>query len=292
MSNSSSEETNRKIIRYYKHLTSSYQRYSVGTNNLHYGYWKGGNQEGVGTEYHREALERMNRVVAETAQIRSGDSVLDAGCGMGGSTAWLAKTLGCRVTGITLCEQHIPLAEYFVRENNVEHLCNFFCEDFCDTGFTSSSFDVFWALESSCYAVDKSKFIQEAVRLLKPRGRLVIADGFLKKENLFEQEKELINSWMRGWAVPNVLSSEQCSNHLEKNRFEEISFIDITENIMPTSKAMHKFAKVVYPVAFTLHSLGLWSKQAKEHWYAASKQFHLFSQGIACYGIISARKSI
>jgi ubiquinone/menaquinone biosynthesis C-methylase UbiE len=282
---------NIKIIEYYNNFTLPHKMYSLGTNNLHYGYWEEGHWEGVQRKDHRDALERMNAVMAKAAQITAEDTILDAGCGIGGSMAWLAGTFGCRVTGVTLCKQHIPLAERFVRKNDVDHLCQFFCKDFSDTGLDPASFDVVWVLESSCYAVDKRKLIEEAARLLKPGGRLVVADGFLQHVELSEAEQEMLDRWMLGWAVPNVLSGDQFGRYLEESGFEDISFVEITENILPTSLRMHQVAKVIYPVATWAHRLGVCSEHARNHWYSALNQFHFFADGISCYGIFSARKA-
>ena len=43
----------------------------------------------------------MNRVLADRAGIRPGQRVLDAGCGVGGSSLWLAEQRGAAVVGIT-----------------------------------------------------------------------------------------------------------------------------------------------------------------------------------------------
>ncbi|WP_446011228.1 SAM-dependent methyltransferase [Candidatus Electrothrix sp.] len=282
---------NKNIIEYYNNFTFPHQMYSLGTNNIHYGYWEDGHWEGVQRKDHRDALERMNAVMAKAARISVEDTVLDAGCGTGGSAVWLAKTMKCRVTGVTLCEQHIPLAERFARKNNVDHLCQFFCKDFSDTCLDPVSFDVVWVLESSCYALDKKKLLEEAARLLKPGGRLVVADGFLQQAELSEDEQEMLNRWMLGWAVPNVLNVDQFGRYLEESGFEDISFDEITENILPTSLRMHQVAKVVYPVAAWSHRLGVCSEQAKNHWYSTRDQFHFFADSISCYGIFLARKA-
>ncbi|MCI5124649.1 MAG: methyltransferase domain-containing protein, partial [Candidatus Electrothrix sp. AR5] len=200
-------------------------------------------------------------------------------------------TADCRVTGVTLCEQHIPLAERFARKNDVDHCCRFFCKDFADTGFAPESFDVVWVLESSCYAVDKQKFIEEAARLLKPGGRLVVADVFLHKTELSKDEQERLERSMRGWAIPNVLSGDQFGRCLHESGFEKISLVEITENIMPTSLRMHRIAKVIYPVALWAHRLRVCTEQARNHWYSALNQFHFFADGITCYGIFSVRKA-
>lgn len=281
---------NKKIIAYYNKFTLSHQMCSVGTNNIHYGYWESGYEEGVQRKDHRDALERMNAVLAEIAEITAQDTVLDAGCGIAGSAVWLAKTFDCRVTGVTLCEQHIPLAQRFARKHAVDHCCHFFCKDFVDTGFAAASFDVVWVLESSCYAVDKRKFVEEAARLLKPGGRLVVADVFLQQTELSEEEQERMDRSMRGWAIPNVLSGDQFGSYLHESGFEEISLVEITENILPTSLRMHQIAKVVYPIALWTNRLHVCTEQARNHWYSALNQYDFFADGIACYGIFSARK--
>lgn len=291
MTESNDDLIKKDIIAYYKHLAFSYQIYSAGTHNIHYGYWENGQQEELRRKEHRDALERMNAVLANIAQIRAEDIVFDAGCGMGGSAVWLAKTFACRVTGVALCEHHIAHAQDFARKNNVDRLCSFFAKDFLATGFDAASFDLVWALESCCYTPDKRSFLEEAARLLKPGGRLIVADGFLHKTELSEQEQEMLNRWMRGWAVPNVLSGQEFGRYLEESGFEDIGFTEITENILPTSLRMHQIAKVIYPFSLWANRLGICSEQSTNHWYSALNQFRFFTDDLACYGIFSARKA-
>lgn len=92
-----------KIVQYYKDTENAYKD-SWDLNNslaIHYGYW----DEQVKT--FSQSLIRMNEVMVETAGIKSSDIVLDAGCGVGGSSIFLAAKLGCKVSGITLSLIHI-----------------------------------------------------------------------------------------------------------------------------------------------------------------------------------------
>ncbi len=45
--------------------------------------------------------------MAEKAKIQASSQVLDLGCGNGTTATWLAKTIGCRVTGIDLSDVRI-----------------------------------------------------------------------------------------------------------------------------------------------------------------------------------------
>ena len=48
--------------------------------------------------------------------------------------------------------------------------------DYTATGLDESSFDVAWAQESACHAPDKKAFTSEMARVLRPGGRIVMAE--------------------------------------------------------------------------------------------------------------------
>src|SRR5687768_12088387 len=99
-------EYHEKIVQYYDESEDAYKD-SWDLNNslaIHYGYWDDK------VKSFSQSLIRMSEVMMETARIKSSDRVLDAGCGVGGSSIFLASTAGCRVTGITLSERQAELA--------------------------------------------------------------------------------------------------------------------------------------------------------------------------------------
>ena len=185
-------EYHQRIIDYYRDSENAYKDSWDLHNSLaiHYGYW----DDKVKT--FRQSLLRMNEVMMKAAEINSSDKVLDAGCGVGGSSIFIASVLGCKVTGITLSERQVQQAIQNGIKKGVAPLTDFKVMDYCATEFPDESFDVVWGCESICYADDKEKFIKEAFRLLKPGGRLVIADGFVTE---FENNNDPINSPMVGW---------------------------------------------------------------------------------------------
>ena len=111
----------KNIIDYYNATEHSYKDAWDLNNSLaiHYGYW----DEKVKT--FPESLLRMNEVMMEAAGIKSTDHVLDAGCGVGGSSIFMAKNTGCTVTGITLSEKQIQQARVNTVNNRARMRCPF-----------------------------------------------------------------------------------------------------------------------------------------------------------------------
>ncbi|HEY6064002.1 MAG TPA: methyltransferase domain-containing protein, partial [Chitinophagaceae bacterium] len=203
----------KKIIEYYKDTENAYKD-SWDLNNslaIHYGYWDDK------VRSFPQSLLRMNEVMMEAAAIKRTDKVLDAGCGVGGSSIFLATALGCPVTGITLCEKQEQQATANAKQKGVEKLVGFRVMDYCDTDFPDASFDVVWGCESICYADDKHRFVKEAYRLLKPGGRLVVADGFVTMSEY--NDRLVIRKWLAGWQVKSLESPSRFNNLLSLEGF-------------------------------------------------------------------------
>lgn len=203
------------------------------SKSLHYGYWD------ASTRNLHEALLNSNRVLAARAQITANDVVLDAGCGVGGSTVWLAKNIGCKTTGITLSEKQAARATEHAAAQGVSGLVTFDVKDYTSTGFEGNSFSVVWAMETVCHAQEKADFLREAERLLRPGGRLIVAD-FFKKEGLHGKDAQQMRDWANGWAVPDYATWEEFAQKLEDAGFRNIQVHDATLAVMPSIRRLYR----------------------------------------------------
>lgn len=241
---------NQKIVQYYDTCEKHYRHWWDLDRSLamHAGFWD------ETTRSLHEALLKENDVLAKIARITPQDHVLDAGCGVGGSSIFLAEKIGCRVTGITLSEKQVETATHKAAERHLTQPPTFLVRDYTNSGFPDASFDVVWAIESVCHAEDKRLFLKEAWRVLKPGGRLILADGFNVRNSYSTEEKELLNKTVNGWAVDSMESIPNFDRYLHEQGFKKIVSQDATHYVMPSSKRLFFYS---FP-AIAFSKLGEW----------------------------------
>lgn len=230
----------------------------------------------------------MNRALAGRIGVRSGQRILDAGCGVGGSSIWLAQTYDVEVVGITPVAGQIDRARRYAQEQGVADRVSFEPQDYTRTAFPAESFDVVWAMESVCHAPDKRLFVAEARRLLRPGGRLGMVEYLRTARPLPADGERLLHSWLSGWAIPDVATASEFHEWLGAANFGDVEIEHIGAHVQPSLRRLHHMAKALWPVAWTLRQVGLRSATAQGNIRGARDQYRALRRDLWHEAILTA----
>lgn len=277
--------TNRDIADYYNQTLNHYQKWWKLNRALavHYGYWDSGTKNIV------HALKNTNKMLQEIAGVKKEDKVLDAGCGVGGSAFYLAKTCEAKVTGITLSEKQLEYANRKRDELNLQKLVDFKLEDYTATSFENNTFDLVWAIESITSSPEKRAFAKESFRLLKPGGKLIVADYFRTQDAQPDKDK-LLEKWQNCWGLADIMTLEDYFMPFKNEGLFPVDKKDITRNIYHSSALMYRYYLLGLLPSVIYNSLHNTSRFARTHYKSGKYQYKALKRGLWEYWIILFQK--
>lgn len=127
-------------------------------------------------ELHRMETAQAQLLLDHLAPVSSGDRILDAGSGRGGSSFMAEQRFGCQVDGVSISEKQVGFANAQALERGVADRVRFHFRNMLDTGFASASRKAVWTNETTMY-VDLFELFGEFSRILQPGGRYVCITG-------------------------------------------------------------------------------------------------------------------
>jgi len=244
--------------------------------HLHHGYYQ------TGKESKEEAADNLIKYLVGLAGIRGGERVLDVGCGIGGTSIWLAEKLDCKVTGITISPIQIEMATQAAMR--LKNKPTFLLEDANNLSITGS-FDIVWAVEVISHLSNRGEFFRRMSRLLVPGGRFCEA-AWLKAEGLsVRDEHKYIGPIEEGMLVSLPTVSEY-KEHMADNNLRLVHYEDISDKVAKTWDICLDIAK----------DRTLWrlASQHSKEFIAFLKSFKAmrngFRTGTFKYGLLVAEK--
>jgi SAM-dependent methyltransferase len=233
-----------------------------------------------------EAHLKTNARLAELLDLRPGMHALDAGCGVGGTSIWLAKNRGVRVTGLTLDPRQAALATRFAEEHGVSGLVTFHVMDYAATTFDPGTFDAVFNVESLCHCMDATAYFAHARSLLRDGGRYGCIE-FFRGASADPRIAEV----MEGWAMPRWETLPNVVGSLHASGFHEVETIDLQAGVRKSAEQMIAMAKNSLLTFRLGRAIGDAPAPAYEaHVRAGLAASELMLEGVVPYAALTARR--
>jgi cyclopropane fatty-acyl-phospholipid synthase-like methyltransferase len=252
------------------------------TRAMHFGYdhrnWR----------RHDDSLLSLNERMADRIGLRRGERVLDAGCGVGGTSFWLTEQFDCDAVGVNVVADHVLRARRYTAERGLTDRPRFEVGDYCRTGLDDETFDVVWATESACHAPDKSPFLDEAFRLLRPGGRLVLAE-YLTKPDADGNRHDSIDVWEDAWEM-TLVSEQQWRDALGAAGFVGVEVTDVTQHMRGSLRRLRRLCSGLGPIAACLRAVGVRTAAQQRNITGSNAMWTGVQADAWFYAIMSATK--
>ncbi len=173
-----------KVPVYFDLLIDLFHRGQVG-RFVHLGHWDEplASHSTYGPQEFERAQQRLNDILVDWSDLRSGQWVLDVGCGFGGTLQKIdGSCTNMRLVGVNIDPRQLDIC----RELKPRGTNQFTWEsaDACSLPFPEKSFDRILCIEAMFHFASRRAFFAEAGRLLRPGGLLVISDIVLLSSGL------------------------------------------------------------------------------------------------------------
>jgi tocopherol O-methyltransferase len=214
------------------HIREHYDRLSFlyrmfWGEHLHHGYWDG-------DETVPQAQIRLMERLAERAGVSRGASVLDIGCGLGGSAFWLADHFDCQVTGITISPVQARMANRKARTRGLSGRVQFQVSDANQWEPEPESVDLVWIMESSEHFEDKKGFFERCASVLKPGGVLAVCAWLRRDGPMPEDEQKLVATIAEAMLSASLDSLSDYQTWMRNSGLTVTAAEDITRHVEPT----------------------------------------------------------
>ena len=121
---------------------------------------------------HHAQINKLNTLIS-LGELNSSDHILEIGSGWGGFAIQAAKTIGCKITTITISKEQFIFTKQKILDENIDHLVDI---KLCDYRDITGSYDKIVSIEMLEAVGQKyyGTFFNKCNNLLKPNGKLIL----------------------------------------------------------------------------------------------------------------------
>lgn len=194
--------------------------YYQNSGYMSWGYWSDK------THNVKEACDNMVDTLLNYIDHKDGN-ILEVACGAGGVTKRLLNYYDpSDVTAINISQFQLQEA------NKNAPGCNFLLMDATDLKFQDAAFNNLICVEAAFHFNTREKFLQEAYRVLKPGGKVVLSDILAPMPKSKRLRKRMVGAIDHD-GTANYVNLEEYRNLCLKTGFKDIVISDITKDTLP-----------------------------------------------------------
>jgi MPBQ/MSBQ methyltransferase len=207
--------------------------------HVHLGYWNVAPPLGTpcaAAEF-EAAQARLCDIFIALAGLDHGHSVLDVGCGFGGTLAAIdARWQDMRLVGLNIDRRQLDICRTLAARRS--NRLSFVMADACAIPFRPASFDRLLCLEAMFHFGSRAAFLAQAADALRSGGRLALSDILLTHPGdrapvdiavLEATIRREYGPWPRLWAGFDEILESACRSGLVLDRI-----IEATDQTLPT----------------------------------------------------------
>lgn len=216
-----------KIAKFWDQISLGWQM--VWGPHIHHGYYE---KNAILTPL--AAQEKLIDKLVDLVDLKPHANILDVGCGMGGSSLYLAEHYQAQMQAITLSSKQVAIAKHAAENKNIKTIL-FKVEDALTmASIPDQTFDIVWSLESCEQFYNKNLFLQHAYRVLKPGGKLILATWCSSREEYTDMLAKKYHKLCLAFDVP-YMPTIDCYNKLIRSQgFKVVSALDWSDHVKPS----------------------------------------------------------
>jgi sarcosine/dimethylglycine N-methyltransferase len=180
------------------------------------------------------AQMQAKRHMAEAADLHAGQQVIEAACGVGSTARFLAATYDVHMHATNIAEAQLAEGRELTEQAGLAHLVDYRFADYHALPFEAASCDVWWCQEALLYSVDKRLVMEEAIRVVRPGGRLIMSD-LLLDDRVSGAERERFTTMLK---APNMWSLTRWDALLAELPLRVLERRDWAAHTLPTFRAV------------------------------------------------------